>query len=76
MKPSAISLALCSAGITVGGSSTAEVLPTASREANSLKVTSFASMSMIGLCPNSALALCSILLRSTNKAASVGDFSP
>jgi hypothetical protein len=51
MYPSMMSQTLCSKGIFAGGSFTADVLPTLSREANSSRVSVFDSASMIRVWP-------------------------
>jgi hypothetical protein len=62
-----ICLALCSAGITAGGLSTAHVLPTVSRDANSSRVSFFDLETINRIWPHSEIVAWSTLLRSTNK---------
>lgn len=70
MYPSMISRISCSKGIFAGGSFTADVLPTLSRDANSSRVSVFDSATMIRVWPFSVIGVWSILLRSAK--ASVG----
>jgi hypothetical protein len=72
MYPNPINRALCSAGMTAGGSRTAHVLPTVRREANSSGVRGADSDAIIRLCPSACIGTWSTLLRWANKAASVG----
>jgi hypothetical protein len=65
--PSSINRALCSAGIIAGGSSTAHVLPTTRREANSSGVRGSDSHAIIRLCPLTCFGTWSNLLRWANK---------
>ena len=65
--PSSINRALCSAGIIAGGSSTAHVLPTTRREANSSGVRGSDSHAIIRLCLLTCIGTWSNLLRWANK---------
>ena len=67
MYPSSINRALCSAGMTAGGSRTAHVLPTVRREANSSGVRGSDSHAIIRLCPLTCIGTWSNLLRWANK---------
>src|SRR5258706_1397865 len=53
--------------MTAGGSDTALVLPTVSRDTNSSRVTIFDLGTISGIWPRSAIVARSILLRATNK---------
>jgi hypothetical protein len=70
MYPNPINRALCSAGMTAGGSRTAHVLPTVRRDANSSGVRGADSDAIIRLCPAACIGTWSTLLRWANKAAS------
>ena len=69
MYPSSINRALCSAGMTAGGSRTAHVLPTVRREANSSGVRGADSDAIIRLCPLTCVGTWSNLLKSANTAS-------